>query len=339
MKQNKAVFIVVTCIALLYIGIFKATTTIRLGGPTLPHYPDYIFYLISSALRVNYGMFIINLPHILWEVVRRYTNKTIFTFGIILGVVIFGYLCSIIFRSQSNFPKRVWMRSITLLSFVIFLLGYAIFLTNANEGFSSAGIENRVAIAAAIGVAFSIVGGLGWVSRRLLPDKLSKIFFCFLIAAMCSSGFLIINTIASFWIVAYQQEQIVLADIHTTFPVMKKNSTLILDGVCPYVGPASVFESEWDVKGALQTTYHDATLQGDIVTPKLQVKNDGIYTKIYNFETRYPYNKNLFIYNFKNKIIYPIPNEKATRLYFHAFNPDHNNGCPPGIEGNGVNVF
>ena len=42
-------------------------------------------------------------------------------------------------------------------------------------------------------------------------------------------------------------EQRVLASTQQRFPAMPPNSTLLLDGVCPYAGPAVVFEANWDL--------------------------------------------------------------------------------------------
>src|SRR5438477_7775667 len=120
-----------------------------------------------------------------------------------------------------------------------------------------------------------------------------------------------INTEAEFWVKANQQHQLILSDIHNHFPVLEKGSTLFLDGVCPYEGPGIVFESQWDLKGALQAKYHDGSIKADIVTPRLQVKKDGIYTEIYTFRERYVYQYPMYIYNFNTKGTYPIQDEKT----------------------------
>jgi cellulose synthase/poly-beta-1,6-N-acetylglucosamine synthase-like glycosyltransferase len=334
-QHHHSVFLILTGVALIYIFLFKVLTTTRLADL---HYPGYIAYIIGSAFTVNYGTFLLRLPYIWGEIISEYANPVVLASGFALYLVIFIYLYTLLSKPQAIFPRPSWMRNLTLSSFIIFFLGYAIFLTNNQVGFSPTGIENRVAIAGAVGVAFTFVGMFGWACRRFLPEKASRVLFSVLIAVVCASGFIIINTLASFWAQAYQQQQKILASIQTQFPIMPKNSTLILDGVCPYVGPAVVFESEWDLKGALQTIYHDPTLRADIVTPRLSVAKQGINTEIYTFPSQYPY-KNLYIYNMSNKNVYPIPNAQTANAYFQKFNPDYNNNCPPGSAGNGVSVF
>jgi len=334
-QQNHAVFILLNFIALIYIIVFKMKTTTRLGKF---NYPGDVAHITFSVFQVSYAKLGVNLPYIWGEVLSKYSNFTDLLTGLLLYTVIFLYLYAISSREESVFPGTKWMRNLTFLSFIIFFLGYAIFFTNNKIGFSPTGIDNRVAIAAASGIAFTIVGGVGWICTSILPHKFARWFFCVVIAIVCTGGFLIINSLASFWITASQQQQAVLAAIQHKFPAMTKNSTLILDGVCPYNGPGIVFESQWDLMGALQTLYKDPTLRADIVTPRLQVKNNGIYTQIYTFSAFYPF-KNLFIYNFKNQKVYHIYNAQAAVYYFQEFNPDHNNGCPAGEAGNGVSVF
>jgi hypothetical protein len=114
---------------------------------------------------------------------------------------------------------------------------------------------------------------------------------------------------------------------------------LIVDGVCPYVGPAVVFESSWDLAGALITFYADRTLAADIVTPNMTVGKNGLRTVLYeSLERDYPYG-NLLIYHYGRKEVYPLPDAEAARRYFDAFNPDRSGGCPRGHEGRGVPVF
>lgn len=158
------------------------------------------------------------------------------------------------------------------------------------------------------------------------------------VAIISTGGFLVINGIATFWGKAYNEGQIVLADIYKQYPKIPSNSTLLLDGVCPYVGPAPVFEAEWDLKGALHTHYKDKTLKADIVTPRMKVKKDSIETQIYTFPTNYEY-KNIFIYNYDYKTTHPIKNADEANAYFAKYNPDFNNGCPVAAAGKGEAIF
>lgn len=332
---NRSVFIILNFIVLLYLVIFKAKTTIRLGSF---NYPGDILYLLTSIFSTHFLELGLKQPLIWWEILSKYPDPVILTTGIVIFWYMFAYLLSIFFFKKAELPGGTFFRSLTFISMLIFLLGYAIFFTNNRVGFSPTGIDNRVAIAASIGIAFIIVSFLGWISRSLLPENIAKIVFCFTVSLICTGGFLVINFLSSFWGFAYSQGQIVLADIKTNFPNIQKDTTLILDGICPYSGPAPVFESQWDLKGALQSIYKDPTIKADVVTPRLKVKEEGIETQIYTFNSLYPY-RNLYIYNFKTKSTHQINNAGEANSYFQKYNSDFNNNCPPAKAGHGVSIF
>ena len=157
------------------------------------------------------------------------------------------------------------------------------------------------------------------------------------IAAIGGSGFLIVNVIAQFWQEAYGREQRVLAAIQRRFPTLPPHSTLLLDGVCPYAGPAVVFESNWDLKGALHTYYRDPTLKADVVTPRLSVTDAGIVTIIYGQPTTYPYDPGLFVYHAGTGEVWPLPDVASARAYFASV--PSSGRCPAAVEGVGVPLF
>src|SRR5262249_30202937 len=140
--------------------------------------------------------------------------------------------------------SRATWRVCILTGLVVFGLGYAIFLSTDRIAFSSAGLDNRVAIAAAIGVAFLFVGGVGWLSSLFHSVYSAKRVFCILVSLLCACGFLVINTVAIFWTTAYRQQQVILADIRERIPALSPGSTLIVAGICPEIGPAVVFRSQ-----------------------------------------------------------------------------------------------
>jgi len=339
-RTNLVVLFGSTLLALLPVIIFKAQTTTRLGNPSLEENSAWFIYLIGGAVRVSYGDYGLSLPHVVWRILHDYPDWIVFAVGGALGLLIFGYLDRAASQSKAELPSQTRMLGFIVWGLVVFGLGYAIFLITKNAQNSATGISNRVAVAAAVGVALSLVGGIGWVSTLLPSDQMRRRFFCTFVALLCTSGFLVINTIASFWIAAYRQEQEVLANIRQQFPTLPAGSTLILDGICPYVGPAVVFESSWDLNGALLMIYRDDTLRANVVTPNLEVTEDDLTTSLYYgaIVNHYPYEK-LFVYHVGRKMICQLPDAEAARRYFQAYNPDYSNGCPPGLEGHGVPIL
>ncbi len=120
---------------------------------------------------------------------------------------------------------------------------------------------------------------------------------------------------------------------------MPPQSILILDGVCPYLGPGIVFEANWDLAGALEILYRDPTLQANVVTPSLRLGDKGVSVWLYDTETYYPYGERLLLYDFRRKATYRFDNVEKARSYFETLHADRSNGCPQGREGFGVPVF
>jgi hypothetical protein len=335
-----------TLIALLG---FKALTTVR-TGPILESLADIVRTAFSMnysengyglnylrALQISYVDYGLALPQVLATILREGPLAEMLIMAVLLGVSMYGYLS----RSSSEVPLEIpgfgrifqWLGA----GLVLFGLGYAIFLTNYNVLFTTTGIGNRTAMAAAVGVAVSMVGGI-LILCRVLPGAFRRQLFCLSVATLGASGFLINNHIASYWIDAYRMEQAIIVEVEQAFPSLPAGSTLILDGVCPYRGPAVVFESNWDLAGVLMMRYGDYSLRADVVSPNMRIEADGLYTTIYGDERFYPYG-NLFVYHFGRDIVYQLSSYEIALLYFQNFTPDLANGCPPGTGGYGVPIF
>ena len=133
----------------------------------------------------------------------------------------------------------------------MYALGYGIFLTNGRILFSSTGISNRVSIVAAAGVAMIWVGwpassppGAGprwsWVVRLA-------------VAALCLSGYLVVHGTGCDLVGGLAARAGHPGGIQARLPALGPGTAIVLDGACPYVGPGMVFESNWDLAGALET--------------------------------------------------------------------------------------
>ena len=121
----------------------------------------------------------------------------------LLGLIILVYLQKIGGKWETS-GSTAWLKVIAC-GLGVFALGYGIFLTNRNVSIGvTTGIGNRIAIAAAIGVALSLVGAFGWISDIWTSIRTRRLCFCALVTVFCMSGFLINNGVASFWIAAYE---------------------------------------------------------------------------------------------------------------------------------------
>jgi hypothetical protein len=144
------------------------------------------------------------------------------------------------------------------------------------------------------------------------------------------------NVLALHWIRASDLQRSILADIHHQQPSLPPRSTLILDGVCPYVGPAIVFESRWDLRGALRVMYRDSSIDADVATRRMVVTPQELSTEIYSDVYRYPFRDGLLVYDYRRRRAYPLTDSEAARRYFadRPFSPPRD--CPPGREGLGA---
>lgn len=145
--------------------------------------------------------------------------------------------------------------------------------------------------------------------------------------------------IASHWVVAYQRETEILNAIRARFPTLPKGGTFILDGTCPYIGPAIVFESNWDLAGALKLLYRDPDLKADVVTPQLEIRQDGLRTTLYGEPTDYTYGPNLIIYDIRHDIARRLSDQHSAEAYFIEVSDNLESRCAWGHTSIGVPIF
>ncbi len=196
-------------------------------------------------------------------------------------------------------------------------------------------IGNRIALASTIGVAMSLIAGFAWLSLVARTQRARSIVFSGLVALFCAAGLLTNNSLASFWVDSYTKQQAVLDDLRERFPKMPSGTTFILDGVCPYSGPTVVFETDWDLRGALQSMHGDKTILADVVGPYMRATADGLTTSMYGHETFYPYGENMIVYDFEGKTTHVLPDREAACEYFTTISPGPAR-CPRGRPGRGT---
>jgi hypothetical protein len=307
---------------LILVAFFKVAVTTRLEKIEFKEHIIWFVRLIKQAIVVSYGHHGLFLPRTISKLLLDHPKGQFLVVGGLLGLLIAVYLYFVIRQSKTDLGSQGKMFSLIVWGLFIFGMGYAIFLTNKNAAIEIP--NNRVTIAATVGVALSQVGVLGWVTNTFLSsDQFRKYGFCVLVAILCTGSFLINSAVASFWVAAYQQEQEVLADIRRHFSTLPTGATFILDGVCPSIGGIPVFESHYDLAGALQIAYHDPTLLADVVRPNLRVNDDGLHTSFHRDQLHYPYHK-LLIYHFGRKTAYPLNDAEEARRYFQTSTPKDN---------------
>jgi hypothetical protein len=250
---------------------------------------------------------------------------------IAISLLIAALACWRLSASEHDRP-RSGRRQLLLLGIAAFLLGNATFLIVPAVAFTSTGIDNRVQVAAAIGVAM-VFASLLCIASRAVAGPRRRLGFAAVIALVVAVGFVRLSGIEGYWADAPALQKRVLGAARADLRGVPANSTIILDGVCPYFGPAVIFEAPWDVAGAL-TLALGRPVNGDAVSPRMSLTGNGLETSIYKVPGFYPYGPRLFVYNpVRHQLVRLVDSTAAVR-YFRDREP---RACP-GFVARGVAV-
>jgi hypothetical protein len=331
LRARSVVFLAIANIgALVSVAVFKVATVSRLHGIVS------VESVVSQAVLVHFYKLGLRLPVVAAKVILFYGDPFSIAVALLLGVLVFYYTFALQHADEGHGTSLRTANRVVAFGFLTFIFALAIFVvTHGTTGFTATGFENRTAIGSSLGVAFIFCGLSVWFGSLFSLHR--RFVIALMIALLCGTEFLATNTIGAFWAEAAERQQLILNTIHQDIPVMPRNSVLLLDGVCPYLGPGIVLEGHQDMGGALQMLYQDPTLRGDVVTPRLWVHDDGIETSIYGRYRYYPYGT-LKIYDFRRRTAWDLPNVDAALAYFGRLGSVHS-FCPDGNEGDEVAIF
>ena len=289
----------------------------------------HLAYLVSGPLKLNVGTYFLAVPYVLWWIVRHRFDAANAGAAAAVGVLAFVYVLWLGRREPDAFRSGRHWRNLLRLGAVAFVLGYAIFLTNDQVLFRSAGIDNRVNAAAALGVAAMLVGAIGALASRLAERRRVA---AFALAAGCvaAGGVFVIDTLGSFWTSAVKEQHAIVRSLQQTEPSLPPSSTVLLDGVCPEVGPAVVFADQWDFAAALRLAYDDQSLAGDVATEDLHAGARRLeleMTFLGRTSTRtYPYGPHLLVYDFPHRTVRVLRDRRTAARYLASRSTP---GCAP----------
>jgi hypothetical protein len=297
-------------------------------------YVTYISHYVVKAFVYSYGYHVLELPYTAWHALRDFSDPAIVIVTGFIGILIFVRLYTSWDRpSAVAITSRTKMLIYLGCGIAIFILGYSLVPHNPVKN----GFNNRAAIAGTLGVAASIVGPLG-ILTSLAPGIWQKVLFCAVVGFIGMAGALTIDVLAKFWVQSYRLQSEYLSDIRSHISAIPAGATLIMDGICPYSGPAPIFEAPWDLSSALSVLYGHADIKANIVTRWLRVEQSGLIIPFCCGEITYPF-QNLFVYHFGRKVSYPLPDAPAAQKYFDNVSTDRGSRCPADFYGNGVDVL
>jgi hypothetical protein len=114
---------------------------------------------------------------------------------------------------------------------------------------------------------------------------------------------------------------------------------VIEDGDCPYLGPAIVLESEWELTGALQVMYADRSINGDVIQSDTQLEEGGLRSRLYVMEAFHPYASDLLLFDSRTGEVVTLSDTRTARDALHHSIAGWHELCPIGREGRGVPVL
>lgn len=324
----------------LFLGLataYKLSTTARAsisGG-----YRLRALRIVREAIPVHFGEYGVALPSNVARVLRD-PDALILATSVLVGLVVGSYLLRGVRRGEAAFPGRAVWVAVIIAGAALYVAGNAVALTTWEVGFHATGPNNRTAIGAAIGVATAFVGILGWLSAWLPADRARWMGFASLAAVLAAGSTLVTDTVAAFWVRAARRQDAVIAAVRQRFPELPPRTAVLLDGFCPYEGPAPVFATGWDVTGMLQLEYGERSLRGDVVKPNTEATADGIRTTLFDDVINiYPYGDRLVVYHVRGGRVVPIPDAGAARRYLDDVAEPERAPCRPWTDGDGIPVF
>jgi hypothetical protein len=285
----------------------------------------------------NFGAFTFGLPKLAWCSLREHGNFSIAFLSIGVWILTASYCWLLAHQPCEDTQPRHWF-TLFVAGMVVYWLSYALFFPVTTFDPTTTGIENRVMIAMACGTAMSVVGVLGMAASLLSRKWLRNVFLASSLGSLCACGFIVIAAEGTYWRIASDKQHEVLRNVRDYFPLLPDGTVLLFDGVCPYIGPGIVFETDWDVTGALRVLYRNPTLVGDIINPEFVSRPDRLATYFYGEEHSYSYGDNLILYDLGRRLTCRLKDRRAAQgcLDLGNWKPG---SCPPGREGFGMSIF
>lgn len=227
---------------------------------------------VSAAFELTVGAYGANLPHILRTIFRDYLDWPIVAIAVITATAIAFCLMHLAKKRRAQLAATSILAWAAVGSIVFAGLSYAYFFRYSHV---NTGIDNRVSNAATVCVALFLVSCLS-LFLKLLRRRSVGATFCITIGLVCGCGSLITNTIAAFWITASRAQAEVMEGLKTSWRSPLPGSSIFLHGFCPWIGPGIVFETDWDVTGAVGLAYRDRSLRGNVLRPWMSADEDGL---------------------------------------------------------------
>jgi hypothetical protein len=280
-------------------------------------------YLVSGSVKVNFGTYGVGLPYVVWWIFANRLTWTAVAASLLVGLVVFAYLARNAQDLELPAARHLegWTpRRLLGVGLALFVVGYASFLVTEDIYFTSTGIDNRANIVATVGVAVIAVGLVLW-AVGVLSARRQALAFSLAVALLATICTFITSTLADYWVAASDRQREVVARLSDVLPAKLTNATVVLDGVCPEIGPGIVFASSYDLAGELQARYHDPTIRAPVATAAVSVEPKGLAISTIIYGTKrpaqfYPFRPRLLMYDWPRPSSVQLTDAATARRYF-----------------------
>jgi len=277
-----------------------------------------VLWLYASAVRAEFVYLGALFPVHVVKLLSAHGTVLSASAGVLAGLFTATYLTLTPVSLQRNeFP--LWALPIGLL---VFVAGYGVLLQNFMAGFGQGtGIANRINIASAIGLAL-VALGLVSVLSRLLPTRQKTTILLTVLVVGVAGGTMRNATSGVAWAEAAEIADQTLAEITRIMPEPPVGSSILVYGMCPYHGPAPVYESSWDLSGRLALLYGHPGVTADILDASSTILPTGIAI----YEYSYPYG-DLMVVDLISGTVRRLDSRAQAENFFTSHPLDQANGC------------
>lgn len=139
------------------------------------------------------------------------------------------------------------------------------------------------------------------------------------------------------WAEADRVQQRVYDGLLREAGALREGDTLLLQGTCPYHGPAPLFTANWGLAERLQVDHRTPGIRADVLSGTSRVTPAGIVVVLYGEETTYPYGA-LTVYDAREERAYRLGSYEEARRFFARRPLSRATGCEY-VDGEGTSLY
>jgi len=291
------------------------------GGGFRLSYPGGSWQALARLVTIKIGAQVLSLPSQLSWILRHASDYPFLLSAAALGGLLFGaHLWHVSGPGSSTMPKRATWLILTLLGLVIFCAGQAVGFTITSADSHAGGLGDA-------GGAITALAFIGLLSTFLPSDLLRRELCSVLATLVCVSGFTVTGVMTMSSEGTYARQDAVAQHLRERLSKPPQDSTMMVEQACPGNGRAVTFDTPQQLSGMLAITYHDPSLKGVLVTPRVVIGEVGL-TIIgpHDSSAFHLYGDRLFIYNESQDEVHRLTTAEQAHRYFMTY-PARTRGC------------